>query len=111
MIKALAAYMIAATASFFQQNLQFINEYFKDKSHILILITSIPISYMYLYAWTYFVTNSNGSVWSARFIFFGLSYFIYPLLAYVFMNESPFTLKTAVCTLLSVFILLIQFKL
>ena len=32
-----------------------------------------PISYAYFYAWTQIVNAVNGSVWSARFIFFGLS--------------------------------------
>ena len=111
MTKALAAYFIGSTLVFLQHNLQFINDYFKDKTHFLILGSSIPISYLYLYAWTHFVNFSNGSVWSARFIFFGLSYFIHPVMAYIFMNESPFTMKTALCTLLSIFILLIQFRL
>ena len=111
MLKALIAYILGSAFVFLQHNLQFINEYFKDKTHILILTTSIPISYLYLYAWTYFVNMSNGSVWSAKFIFFGLSYFIYPIMAYVFLNETPFTLKTALCTLLSVIILVIQYKL
>ncbi len=111
MIKALAAYFIGSALVFLQHNLQFINEYFKDKTHFLILGSSIPISYLYLYAWTHFVNASNGSVWSARFIFFGLSYFVHPVMAYIFMNESPFTMKTALCTLLSIFILLIQFRL
>ncbi len=111
MIKALAAYFIGSTCVFLQHNLQFINEYFKDKYHLLILTTSIPISYLYLYAWTYFVTNNNGSVWAARFIFFGLSYFIHPIMAYVFLNESPLTIKTMLCTILSFIILIVQYKL
>ena len=111
MIKALIAYMMGSSLVFFQHNLQFINDYFKDKSHFLILTLSIPISYLYLYSWTYFVNENNGSVWSARFIFFGLSYFVYPVMSYVFMNETPFTVKTAICTLLSVMILVVQYKL
>ena len=111
MIKALIAYMMGSSLVFFQHNLQFINDYFKDKSHFLILTLSIPISYLYLYSWTYFVNQNNGSVWSARFIFFGLSYFVYPVMSYVFMNETPFTVKTAICTLLSVMILVVQYKL
>ena len=110
MITSLLAYMLGSTLVFFQHNLQFINPYFKDKSSLLILTLSLPISYLYYYAWTYFVLN-NGSVWSARFIFFGLSYFVYPVLAYVFMNETPFSLKTLLCTFLSVMILVIQYKL
>ena len=111
MTKALIAYILGSAFVFLQHNLQFINEYFKDKTHILILTMSIPISYLYFYAWTHFVNISNGSVWSARFIFFGLSYFVYPIMAYVFLNESPLTVKTALCTLLSVIILVIQYKL
>lgn len=111
MTKALVAYVIGSTLIFLQHNLQFINEYFKDKTNYLIFLTSIPISYLYLYSWTYFVNNNNGSVWSARFIFFGLSYFVHPVMAYFFMNESPFTIKTGLCTLLSIIILAIQFKL
>jgi len=111
MEKALAAYFLGTSMVFLQHNLQFINDYFKDKTHMLILTSSIPISYLYLYAWTHFVNTNNGSVWSARFIFFGLSYFIHPIMAYVFLNESPFTLKTLLCTLLSIIILAIQFKL
>ena len=111
MTNALLAYIIGSSCVFFQHNLQFINPYFKDKTHILILTMSIPISYLYFYSWTYFVNNSGGSVWAARFIFFGLSYLVYPVLAYVFMHQSPFTLKTILCTILSVVILLIQYKL
>ncbi len=111
MIKALIAYILGSSFVFLQHNLQFINEYFKDKSHMLILTMSIPISYLYLYAWTYFVNISNGSVWSARFMFFGLSYLVYPAMSYIFLNESPFTIKTAICTLLSVIILVVQYKL
>ena len=111
MTKALVAYILGSSFVFLQHNLQFINEYFEDKTHMLILTMSIPISYLYFYAWTYFVNISNGSVWSARFIFFGLSYFVYPIMSYVFLNESPLTVKTALCTLLSVIILVIQYKL
>ena len=108
---AIVAYAFAATLTFLQHNLQFIDEYYKDKQHILILLLSYPISYAYFYAWTQIVNAVDGSVWSARFIFFGLSYFIYPILTYVCLNESPFTLKTILCTLLSVIILVIQYKL
>ena len=110
MLGALLAYIGGATIAFFQHNLQFINPYYKDKVLFLILTLSLPISYLYYYAWTYFATNT-GSVWSARFIFFGLSYLVYPFLAYVFMNESPLTFKTILCTGLSLLIIVIQYKL
>jgi len=111
MIYALLAYIFAATLTFLQQNLQFIDPYYQDKKHYIIIAFSLPIAYAYLYAWTHFVVNSGGSVWSARFMFFGLSYLVYPILTYLCLGETPFTLKTALCTLLSVLILVIQYKL
>lgn len=111
MIYALIYYILGAILVFMQHNLQFMNEAFKDKQLVLILTLSYPISFLYFYSWTYFVNNSGGSVWAARFIFFGLSYLVYPILSYVCLNETPFTIKTMLCTFLSVLILLIQYRL
>lgn len=110
MAYALLLYLFASILTFLQQNLQFINPYYKDKHHFIILIFSLPIAYSYFYSWTHFVNNSGGSVWSARFIFFGLSYLVYPILTYTTLGETPFTLKTALCTLLSVMIMVIQYR-
>ncbi len=107
---ALICYVLGSTGVFFQHNLQFINDWWKDKTTLNVLIFSIPVGFFYLKAWTYFV-HELGSVWSARFCFFGFSYLVFPLLAYVFLNETPFTLKTALCTILSIVIILIQYKL
>ena len=110
MVQALAAYIFAATLTFLQQNLQFIDEYYKSKQDWIVIFFSLPIAYGYLYAWTYFVNNFNGSVWSARFMFFGLSYLVYPILTYVCLDETPFTLKPALFTAFSVLLLVIQYK-
>jgi len=111
MIYALAAYIIGSIMTFVQHNLQFVNPVYKDKQILLIVVLSYPIAFAYYYAWTYFVTHSGGSAWSARFIFFGLSYLVYPILTWLCLNETPFSFKTLLCTFLSVIILFIQFKL
>ncbi len=111
MIKALALYTIAAVLTFLQHNSQLIHEVFKGKQNLLIVTLSIPISFCYVYAWTYFMSLTGNSTWSTRFIFFGLSYLVFPLLAYFLLNESPFTLKTFICTFLSLLIIFIQYKL
>ena len=100
-------YITGTTIGWFQTNLQFINDYWKDKHHVLILISSFPISYSMFYAWK-IIVESTGSIWSARFLFFALSYLVFPTLTYLFMGESPFTLKTSLCILLSILIILIQ---
>ena len=107
---ALLCYFIGSAGVFFQHNLQFINPWWKNKEVLNVLIFSIPIGFFYLKSWTFFV-EFLGTVWSARFLFFGLSYLIFPILTYTFLNESPWTLKTVLSTLLSVLIILIQYKL
>ena len=107
---ALLFYLLGSVGVFFQHNLQFINDWWKDRHMFNVLIFSIPIGYCYIKSWTYFV-QTLGTAWSARFLFFGLSYMIFPVLAYTFLNESPWTAKTILSTLLSVFIIIIQYKL
>lgn len=109
MYLAILYYALGSTCVFIQHNLQFINPWWKDKQIYLILVLSIPTSLFYLNAWTYFI-ESTKSAWTAKFVFFGMSYFIFPILTYTFLNESPFTLKTLMCTILSILILLIQYK-
>ena len=48
------------------------------------------------------------SVWSVRFIGFGLSYLVFPLMTWYLLGESMFTVKTILCIILSVCIILIQ---
>jgi hypothetical protein len=48
---------------------------------------------------------------STRFLFFGLSYLVFPVLAYYFLRESPFTMKTVISTILSITIIYIQYRL
>ena len=110
LILAIIYYTIASTLIFFQHNIQFISkDNIEFKTNVCVFLFAIPASYMYLFAWSTIV-KLTGSIWSARFWFFGMSYFVFPVLAYVFLKESPFTAKTIVCTLLSIFIIWIQFK-
>tara|TARA_B100000212_G_scaffold341766_1_gene325986 strand:+ start:3614 stop:3946 length:333 start_codon:yes stop_codon:yes gene_type:complete len=109
MIYAIMMYMLGSIFGFFQQNIQYIIPWWKNRELLAAVMFSIPIGYFYLVAWTYF-TNEFGSVWSTRFLFFGFSYIAFPFLAYVFLNESPFTLKTFICTMLSILIIAIQYK-
>lgn len=110
MYLALLFYVLGSVAVFFEHNLQFINVWWKDRHALSVLIFSMPIGFFYIKAWTYCV-QTFGTAWSARFLFFGLSYMVFPVLAYVFLNESPWTTKTILSTILSVAIIAIQYKL
>jgi len=50
----------------------------------------------------------SGSVWQIRFIGFGLSYLVFPVLTWALLGESMFTLKTMLSIFLSILIITIQ---
>ncbi len=103
-------YLLGAIAGFLQQNLQFVDNWWKERVMLSLVLFSIPIGYFYLKSWTYFV-ETLGSVWAAKFVFFGLSYVTFPILAYMFLGETPWSLKTIVSFFLSLLIILVQYKL
>ena len=109
MFWAVIIYFIGSIGVFFEHNLQYINSWWENKKLLTIFIFAIPVSYCYLTSWTHF-TNYFNSVWATRFLFFGLSYLIFPILAYVFLGESPFNFKTISCVLLSFLIIYIQYR-
>ena len=78
------------------------------KNHpILMLIASIPISFAYIKSVEYLAKAYSGDLWPGRLIGFGMGAIVFTLLSWLLFKE-PFGLKTAVCMLLSVSILLIQ---
>ena len=50
----------------------------------------------------------SGSVWQIRFIGFGLSYLVFPILTWALLGEPMWTPKTMLCIFLSLLIILIQ---
>ena len=88
-------------------NSQFVWEWWKDKPLLTSLIYSVPTSMIFWYA-SKSIVEQTGEIWSARFVGFGASYLVFPLMTYYLANESMFTFKTLTCTFLSVIILCIQ---
>ena len=103
-------YFLGGIVGWFQNNLWQFSSWWKDKGAISVLIFSLPIGFAMYYAWKYFVLYF-GSTWSARMMFFALSYMIFPILTYVFLNESPFTVKNIISIALSILIIVVQIKL
>ncbi len=103
-------YLLGAIGAFLQQNLQFVDDWWKERVMLSLVLFSIPIGYFYLKSWTYFV-ETLGSVWASKFVFFGLSYVTFPILAYMFLGETPWSLKTVVSFFLSLLIIIVQYKL
>lgn len=103
-------YFLGGIVGWFQNNLWQFSDWWKDRGSISVLVFSIPIGYTMYYAWKYFVLYF-GSTWSARMMFFALSYMIFPILTYLFLNESPFTIKNIISIILSILIIVVQIKL
>jgi len=110
MLKPVIFYMLGSTLAFIQNNFSYMFKNHQELKYYVVLVLGIPISYLFLFSWDYIMQETN-SAWTAKFLFFGLSYIMFPVLAYFFLNESPFTLKTYISVFLSIVIILIQWKL
>ncbi len=78
-----------------------------QKYPILILLSSIPAAWFYIKSVEYLVSWGNGELWPSRLIGFGIGIVIFVSLSWILFKE-PITLKTLICLLLALSILLIQ---
>ena len=69
---------------------------------------AIPTSLLAYYATRIGYSALGDSVWSLRFIGFGTSYLVFPVLTWLLLGESMFNLKTMLCIGLSFVIVGIQ---
>ena len=91
----------------FASNLQFIDGW-KDKSFMVAIALSIPITCL-AYLGTKFSYHAlDDSAWGSRFIGFGTSYLVFPLLTWLILNETMLTPKTIICIALSFIIIGVQ---
>lgn len=73
----------------------------------LILLVSIPVSWLYIKSVTYLVEGFNGEIWPSRVIGFSIGIMVFTIFS-IFLFREPITLKTIICLLLGFSILLIQ---
>lgn len=110
MLKLILFFLLASFGSFLQNNLQFINNWWRDKHVLTVLIFSIPVSLLYIKCHEFIMSNTN-SLFKTKFIFFSASNVILAFYAFIFFKENIFSLKNIMCLFLSLLILLIQIKL
>ena len=80
---------------------------FLQKYPILTLLSSVPLSYLFLKSVEYLVKSFNGQIWPSRLIGFSIGIIVFGLMSY-FIFKEPLTLKTIVCLILGMVILGIQ---
>ena len=91
-------------------NAQFIDGWSRKQALVLSLALSIPITLLAFFASKNLYEALDTQLWAVRFVAFGISYLVFPVLTWHFLGESMFTAKTLACILLSCLIIYIQIK-
>jgi len=89
-------------------NSQFMEEKWASKSFWIAAALAFPTTMIAYYTSRLAYDALNGSVWAIRFIGYGTSYLVFPLLTWLILKESMFTPKTMTCIGLSLVIIIIQ---
>lgn len=100
-------FMTAQTVAWYQLNSQFVWEYWKDKAILSSLMFSIPTALFFWYG-TKYIYDSSEALWTCRFLGFASGMVVFPILTWIHMSESMFTLKTTLCLILASIIMAIQ---
>jgi len=107
----ISLFVLMHTLVWWGTNAQFIEGWDKKQALILSMFLAIPITLVAFYASRLTYDALNEQAWSVRFVGFGVSYLVFPLLTWLFLNESMFTMKTLICIFLSFLIIYVQIRL
>lgn len=97
---------LAQTLTFLQLQGQYKYEWVKS-NFIWMSLLGIPISLLYMYSVKHMVAAYDGQLWPSRLIGYGIGVTVFILMSKLWFNE-PVTLKTLICLILSLSIILIQ---
>lgn len=78
-----------------------------EKYPILILLSSLPTTYLYIKSVENLVGWASGELWPSRLIGFGIGIIIFTVLSLLMFNEQ-ISWKTFICLILAVCIICIQ---
>ena len=101
-------FIITHILVWFSTNLQLVEKFNSINTLTLTIILAIPTSLAAYYGTRLVYDSLEDSLWAVRFIGFGVSYLVFPILTWTMLGESMFTLKTLLCIFLSLLIVLIQ---
>ena len=92
----------------FSTNLQLVEKFSAINTLVVAIFLAIPTTISAYYGTRLIYSSLQDSLWAVRFIGFGVSYLVFPILTWIFLGESMFTFKTLLCIFLSLVIVLIQ---
>jgi hypothetical protein len=106
-ISAMVMFVMAHTLIWYCHNSQLVWEWWKDKWLVSSLVLGTPATILFWFG-TKLMMEEIDTLWTVRFTAFALSYLAFPFLTWLHLGENPFTVKTIICTLLALVILLVQ---
>lgn len=107
MMYACFLFIIGNILGWYASNLQFVYEYWANKSIQSVLIFGVPSMLSFWYG-TKFAMLAVPELWTIRFVGAALSYCAFPLMTWYYLNESMFTVKTMICVFLAFLIMAVQ---
>ena len=107
MVYAILLFILGHTLGWYAHNLQFVNEYWKDRFVLSIVVFGIPSMFAFWFG-TKFAMEAVPELWTARFMAAVFSYLTFPIMTWYYRDESMFTVKTMSCVFLAFLILFIQ---
>lgn len=79
-----------------------------DKWYWVLMLLGLPISWAFMKSVQNFIVAFNGDgVWGSRLAGFGIGVIVFSILSYILFKEA-ITIKTMICLILSLGIILIQ---
>jgi hypothetical protein len=78
-----------------------------QKYPIIVLLSALPTTWIYIKSVEHLVEWSGGQLWPSRLIGFGIGIIVFVGLSMILFKE-PLTLKTLTCLMLAASILLVQ---
>lgn len=97
---------LAQVSTFFQLQGPLKYEWIKNHYWMTVMM-GIPISMLFMYSVKNMIIAYNGQMWPSRLIGFSIGAVVFTWLSWLIFKE-PLTLKTIVCLILAIGILIIQ---
>ena len=89
-------------------NVQFMGEAWRSRALPIAVALSLPTTLASYYGSRCLYYGLGSSAWSVRFVAFGLSWLVFPLMTWILLRESPFSAKTLASLFLAGLIVTIQ---
>jgi hypothetical protein len=107
LIKGILLGVLGQVLSFLQLQAQFKYSWIKENGILFSCLVSVPISLCFYYSVQSFVNYGHGQIWMGRILGQGIGVLVFTAMTLIMFKE-PLTVKTSICVVLGICIILIQ---